>query len=118
MARHGKKYLEAAKLVDRERVYSPAEAAQLAKDTTFVGFDATVEAHLRLGVIRPLSSGAHDASVIHPRKRFYAGGSQSVRWFVENMLGPRVLTVDPILLDSLVGGVRRRPGAHGHLTRS
>ena len=33
---HGKKYLEAAKLVDRERIYSPEEAAQLAKDTTFV----------------------------------------------------------------------------------
>src|SRR5689334_9919492 len=47
---HGKKYLEASKLVDREKVYSPAEAAQLAKDTTTVSFDATVEAHLRLGV--------------------------------------------------------------------
>ena len=47
---HGKKYLEASKLVDRETVYSPAEAAQLAKDTTTVAFDATVEAHLRLGV--------------------------------------------------------------------
>jgi large subunit ribosomal protein L1 len=47
---HGKKYLEAAKLVDRERVYPPDEAATLAKDTTTVSFDATVEAHLRLGV--------------------------------------------------------------------
>jgi large subunit ribosomal protein L1 len=47
---HGKKYLEAAKLVDRERVYDPAEAAALAKETSVVGFDATVEAHLRLGV--------------------------------------------------------------------
>jgi large subunit ribosomal protein L1 len=47
---HGKKYLEAAKLVDRERVYSPEEAAALAKETAFVGFDAAVEAHLRLGV--------------------------------------------------------------------
>ena len=47
---HGKKYLEAAKLVDRDRVYAPDEAASLAKDTTTVKFDATVEAHLRLGV--------------------------------------------------------------------
>src|SRR5262245_5261196 len=47
---HGKKYLDASKLVDREKVYSPAEAAQLVKDTTTVTFDATVEAHLRLGV--------------------------------------------------------------------
>ena len=50
MPRHGKKYLEAAKLVDRERTYSPDEAAALAKETTTVSFDATVEAHLRLGV--------------------------------------------------------------------
>jgi large subunit ribosomal protein L1 len=47
---HGKKYLEAAKLVDRDRVYTPQEAAALAKETSFVGFDATLEAHLRLGV--------------------------------------------------------------------
>jgi outer membrane protein insertion porin family len=60
-------------------------------------------AHLRLGFVRPLSSSAHDASVIHPRKRFYAGGSQSVRGFGENMLGPRVLTVDPMVVDSLAG---------------
>ncbi len=47
---HGKKYLEAAKLVDRDRIYTPQEAAALAKETSFVGFDATLEAHLRLGV--------------------------------------------------------------------
>ena len=47
---HGKKYLEAAKLVDRDRVYSPQEAATLAKETSFVAFDSTLEAHLRLGV--------------------------------------------------------------------
>ena len=47
---HGKKYLEAAKLVDREKVYTPQEAAALAKETAFVSFDSTLEAHLRLGV--------------------------------------------------------------------
>jgi len=50
MAQHGKKYAEAAKLVDRARTYTPAEAAQLAKDTSTVSFDASVEVHLRLGV--------------------------------------------------------------------
>src|SRR4051812_5823395 len=50
MGQHGKKYLDAVKLVDRERLYSPAEAAALAKETSTVNFDATVEAHLRLGV--------------------------------------------------------------------
>jgi large subunit ribosomal protein L1 len=50
MAGHGKKYVEAAKLVDRERLYAPDEAAALAKETNYVAFDGTVEAHLRLGV--------------------------------------------------------------------
>jgi large subunit ribosomal protein L1 len=50
MARHGKKYLDAAKLVDRERLYPPAEAAELVKQTSTVNFDASIEAHLRLGV--------------------------------------------------------------------
>jgi large subunit ribosomal protein L1 len=47
---HGKKYLDAAKLVDHERLYPPQEAAELIKQTTTVNFDATVEAHLRLGI--------------------------------------------------------------------
>ena len=47
---HGKKYLEAAKLIERDKIYSPDEAARLAKETTTVKFDATIEAHLRLGV--------------------------------------------------------------------
>jgi large subunit ribosomal protein L1 len=50
MPHRGKKYQEAAKLVDRERAYEPAEAAELAKQTTTVNFDATIEAHVRLGV--------------------------------------------------------------------
>jgi outer membrane protein assembly factor BamA len=60
-------------------------------------------AHLRLGFIRALTSGPEEGAIIHPRKRFYAGGSQSVRGFGENMLGPRVLTVNPIDLDNLFG---------------
>ena len=47
---HGKKYIEAAKLVEHGRVYEPGEAVELVKQTTTVSFDATVEAHLRLGV--------------------------------------------------------------------
>jgi outer membrane protein insertion porin family/translocation and assembly module TamA len=38
--------------------------------------------------------------VLHPRKRFYAGGSQSVRGFGENQLGPRVLTIPITSLQS------------------
>ncbi len=47
---HGKKYQEAAKLVDREAVYEPLAAAELVKQTSTVSFDPTIEAHIRLGV--------------------------------------------------------------------
>ena len=50
MAEHGKRYQEAAKLVDRTRVYPIAEAVAIAKQTSNVKFDASVEVHLRLGV--------------------------------------------------------------------
>ena len=50
MAQRGKKYQDVVKLVDREQLYSPEEAAELAKQTTTVAFDATIEAHLKLGV--------------------------------------------------------------------
>ena len=47
---HGKKYLDAAKLVDPERLYPPDEAAELVRQTTTVNFDATIEVHVRLGI--------------------------------------------------------------------
>jgi large subunit ribosomal protein L1 len=50
MAKHGKKYLEAAAKIDRDRNYAPAEAVKLAKETSFAKFDSTVEVHIRLGV--------------------------------------------------------------------
>ena len=50
MTRHGKKYQEAVKLLDREVTYSPVEAIELAKKTTYAKFDETVELHLRMGV--------------------------------------------------------------------
>lgn len=59
----------------------------------------TLAGHLRLGWVRALESttGAlgveTDAALLHPRKRFYAGGSRSVRGYGESQLGPRVLTI-------------------------
>ena len=46
---HGKKYLEAAKAVDRDKRYAPDEAVELAKKTAFTKFDAPVELHLTMG---------------------------------------------------------------------
>lgn len=48
--KHGKKYLESAKLVDRATLYDPAEALDLAVKTSSAKFDETVELHVRLGV--------------------------------------------------------------------
>ena len=42
--------------------------------------------------------GSGGADVIHPQKRFFSGGANSVRGFAQNQLGPRVLTVDPARL--------------------
>ena len=60
-----------------------------------------IGAHLRVGWVHSLGSTADAVGiattlgegVLHPRKRFYAGGSHSVRGFGENQLGPRVLTI-------------------------
>ena len=58
------------------------------------GKKSVLAARLRIGFVRPLAGGGtlNDA-VLHPRKRFYAGGSQSVRGYGENQLGPRILTL-------------------------
>jgi large subunit ribosomal protein L1 len=48
--KHGKKFQEAAKKVDRTRLYTPEEAIQLLKETSFTKFDSTIEVHMRLGI--------------------------------------------------------------------
>jgi large subunit ribosomal protein L1 len=50
MAKHGKRYEEAQKRIDRTKQYLPAEAIQLAKEIKPASFDETVEIHMRLGV--------------------------------------------------------------------
>lgn len=47
---HGKKYLEAAKLIDSEKLYEPQEAVSLLKKMNYVKFDPTLEIHMKLGV--------------------------------------------------------------------
>lgn len=50
MAKHGKKYIDAARRFNREHIHSPLEAVELAKSLSSRGFDETVEAVFRLGV--------------------------------------------------------------------
>jgi large subunit ribosomal protein L1 len=50
MPRHGRKYVEAARLIEPERRYPISEAAELLPRLSISKFDGTIEAHLRLGV--------------------------------------------------------------------
>ena len=50
MSQHGKNYRNARAQIDREHLYSPAEAVRLLKDAQTAKFDETVEAHFNLGL--------------------------------------------------------------------
>ena len=46
----GKKYQDSAKLVDKAKLYDPAEGLNVVVQTAKAKFDETIEAHFRLGV--------------------------------------------------------------------
>ena len=48
--KHGKKYVDSAKLIDSLNAYDPAEAVELAIKTSKAKFDETIELHAKLGV--------------------------------------------------------------------
>jgi len=50
MAKHGRKYREAAAKVDINTYYQPREAVALARETAITKFDSTIEVHIRMGV--------------------------------------------------------------------
>lgn len=50
MAKMGKNYMESAKLIDKNALYTPAESMDLAIKTSKAKFDETIEVHVRLGV--------------------------------------------------------------------
>ena len=50
MATHGKKYRAARDLIERNQLYPPREAVELAKQSATANFDETVEVHVRLGI--------------------------------------------------------------------
>jgi len=65
---------------------------------------AVLAGHVRGGWVKSMASSADlggdgsSGDILHPRKRFYAGGANSVRGYGENQLGPLILTVDPAKL--------------------
>ena len=48
--KHGKKYREKSKLVDRKVLYNPSDALKLVGESAFAKFDESVELHIKLGV--------------------------------------------------------------------
>jgi len=73
----GKKSIEAAKLVDRDRQYTVEEAAELVKKAAFANFDETIELHARLGIDPRQADQAVRSSVILPH-----GSGRQVRVLV------------------------------------
>jgi large subunit ribosomal protein L1 len=50
MGKRGKKYQEAAKLIEAGHAYAPEDALDLVKKTNYANFDTTIELHLRTGL--------------------------------------------------------------------
>lgn len=80
MAKTGKKLQEAAKLVDRTKLYSATEAIELAKKTSTVNFDATVEVAFRLGIDTRKNDQQIRGAVVLPNG---TGKTQSVLVFAK-----------------------------------
>jgi large subunit ribosomal protein L1 len=74
---HGKKYREAVKLVDEDKVYQPEEAIELLKKISYVKFDPTVELHMQLGV-----DPRHADQMVRGTAGLPAGTGKSVRVLV------------------------------------
>jgi outer membrane protein assembly factor BamA len=77
---------------------------------------------VRAGWVRHLAGTAEaigieleneEDALLHPRKRFYAGGARSVRGYGENQLGPQTLTIDPTTLMEADGGCTSESIADG-----
>lgn len=66
MAKRGKNYLNAAKLVDEDRFYEPAEAVELLKKMSYAKFDESVEVHVRLGIDPRQADQAVRSTVVLP----------------------------------------------------
>ena len=83
--KHGKKYSEAAKLVDRAAAYEPADAIALAKKTATAKFDETIEVHIRTGC-----DGRHAEQQIRGAVVLPNGTGKTVK-----VLGPKGLMPNP-----------------------
>ena len=75
--KHGKKYVEAAKAVDRANLYDPEEAVALVKKLAVAKFDETIEVHIRTGC-----DGRHADQQIRGAVVLHHGTGKTVRVLV------------------------------------
>ena len=80
MPKHGKKYLDAAKKVDSNKLYSVAEAMELVKETSYANFDATVDVAYNLSVDPKQADQQIRGSLVLPNG---TGKTQTVVVFAE-----------------------------------
>lgn len=106
MARKGKRYLDAVKRLDREQLYSPAEAVGLVKSLATARFDETVEIAMRLGVDPRRADQIVRGSLSLP-----AGTGRTVRVAVfaagEQAVAARAAGADVVGADDLVSRVEK-----------
>ncbi len=106
MAQHGKRYLDAAKRLDHEQLYSPGEAVELVKSLAAARFDETVELAVRLGVDPRRAEQIVRGSLSLP-----AGTGKSVRVAVfaagEQAAEARAAGADVVGADDLVVRIER-----------
>ena len=92
--KHGKKYTEAAKLVDRATFYEPNDAIALVKKTATAKFDETIEVHIRTGC-----DGRHAEQQIRGAVVLPNGTGKTVKVLVfakgDKVLGPKGLMPNP-----------------------
>lgn len=66
MAKHGKRFREAAQLVEPDKLYEPEEALELVKKAAFANFDESIEVHVRLGIDPRQADQAVRSTVVLP----------------------------------------------------
>ena len=82
--KHGKKYVEGAKLIDRSKLYDTAEALDICVKTGTAKFDETVELHVKLGV-----DGRHADQQVRGAIVLPNGTGKSVRVPLGSTMAPR-----------------------------
>lgn len=99
--KHGKKYLEASKLLEADKLYQPQEAVSLLKKMNYVKFDPTLEVHMRLGV-----DPRHADQMVRGVAMLPAGTGKEVKVLVfaqgEKVLEAEAAGADFVGLDDLI----------------